>query len=74
MTSPYILILFIMPRDDSQWLSQSDEELCLRYCAYWVSLMGQPRSGNVTTVRVAVQLSNRFDAAGLPGIFRQLIP
>ena len=71
---PYVLILFIMPRDDGRWLRQSDEELCLRHCAYWVSLMGQPRLGNVSTVRVDVPLSHRFDVAGLPGMFRQLIP
>ena len=70
---PYVLILFIMPPEDSHWLSQSDDELCLRYCAYWESLMGRPSSGNVSTVRVAVPLSNRFDVQGLPGIFQQLI-
>ena len=70
---PYVLILFIMPSEDSQWLSQSDDELCLRYCAYWESLAGKPTSGNTSTVRVAVPLVNRFDVPGLPGIFRQLI-
>ena len=51
---PRVLILFIMPRDENQWLAQSDDELCLRRCAYWVSLMGKGISNNTSTVRVSV--------------------
>ena len=58
---PGILILFIMPDDDDQWLLQDEEELCLRKCAYWVSLMGMARSSNSSTQRVSVPLVNIFD-------------
>ena len=37
---PRVLVLFLMPADPGQWLAQTQEELCLRKCAYWVSLMG----------------------------------
>ena len=70
---PRILILFIMPDDEEQWLAQSGDELCLRKCAYWVSLMGQPVSANSSTVRVSVPLENVFDQVGLQDMFRQLI-
>ncbi len=70
---PRILILFVMPHDDSEWLSQSDEELCLRKCAYWVSLMGMTRSPNSSTVRVYVPVANVFDQDGLRNMFRQLL-
>ncbi len=69
---PRVLILFIMPGDDSQWLSQSLDELCLRKCAYWVSLMGMPRSRNSSTVRVEVPVTNVFDQNGLLDMFRRL--
>ena len=68
-----VLILFIMPDDESQWLAQSDDELCLRKCSYWVSLMGMQPSRNSSTVRVRVPLANVFDQDGLRDMFRQLI-
>ena len=61
---PRALILYTMPSDDSLWLSQSEDELCLRKCAYWVSLMGMSRSSNVSTQRVRLPLSNVFKAVG----------
>ena len=70
---PRILILFIMPDDEEQWLTQSDEELCLRKCSYWVSLMGMRPSPNSRSVRVQVPLANMFDQDGLQDMFRQLI-
>ena len=69
---PRILILFIMPDDDSWWLSHSPEELCLRKCAYWVSLMGQPPSDNKSTVQVSVPLANVFSPEGLRDLFSRL--
>ena len=70
---PRVLILFIMPDDADEWLAQSEDELCLRRCAYWISLMGQPISRNSSTVRVSVPLSNVLDQDGLDDMFRQLI-
>ena len=70
---PRILILFIMPSDDAQWLVQNEDELCLRKCAYWVSLMAMTRSPNSSTVRVYVPVANVFDQDGLRNIFRQLL-
>ena len=70
---PGVLILFIMPSNHQQWLAQSDEELCLRKCAYWVSLMGEPTSDNASTKRVDVPLANRFGPDTIWGMFRQLV-
>jgi len=70
---PRVLILFIMPDDEEQWLAQSEDELCLRKCAYWVSLMGSSVSSNSSTVRVSVPMTNVFDQNGLHEMFRQLI-
>ena len=70
---PRVLILFLMPDDPGQWLTQTQEELCLRKCAYWMSLMGMAPSGNRSTVRVSVPLSNMFDLNGLADMFSRLI-
>ena len=71
---PRVLILYLMPSDNSQWLIQSRSELCLKECAYWVCLMGEPQSRNVSKVRVSVPTANVFDQNGLHNMFRQLIP
>ena len=70
---PRVLILFTMPANPSQWVAKSPEELCLRRCAYWVSLMGEAPSGNARTVRVSVPVSNVFDEDGLSDMFRRLL-
>ena len=69
---PRILILFLMPDDPAKWLSHSVEELCLRKCAYWVSLMGRPRSANASTQRVYVPSANMFHSNRLQGMFDQV--
>lgn len=71
---PAILILFIMPRDCNLWLEQTEEELRLRYCAYWLSLEGEERTNNSRTKRVLVPKANAFTVAGLPILFSKLIP
>jgi hypothetical protein len=38
--SPLILILFVMPHDATEWISQNPEALTTRKCAYWKSLYG----------------------------------
>ena len=45
---PRVLILFLMPEDPAQWLSHTVDELCLRQCAFWASLMGLPISRNAS--------------------------
>ena len=70
---PRVLILYVMPSDDSQWLIQSPNGLCLRTRAYWVPLMGGAPSNNSSTVRVAVPVANVFDQDGLREMFRRLI-
>ena len=70
---PRILVLFLMPENPDEWLAQSADELCLRKCAYWLSLMGEPPSANTSTRRVFVPLANVFSCDGLHDMFRRLI-
>ena len=70
---PRVLILLLMPENPDEWLAQSSEELCLRKCAYWLSLMGEPPVPNTSTKRVFVPLANVFNRDGLHDMFRRLI-
>jgi len=39
---PRLLVVVLVPENLENWLQQSEDEMCMRYCAYWVSLRGQP--------------------------------
>lgn len=60
-TVPRILIVMLLPADESEWLAQSEDELCMRKCAYWTTLEGQDPSENRSTITVRIPLGNVFD-------------
>lgn len=62
---PRILIVVMMPDSETRWLEQSEETLCLRRCAYWMSLSGYGDRQNVSTVTVHLPRSQRFTSGGL---------
>src|SRR6185437_15428225 len=55
---PLILVLLVMPVDETHWLAQTSEQLTLRHCAYWVSLKGYPPTKATRTIRIAIPLAN----------------
>jgi hypothetical protein len=59
-TTPRILVLYLFPSAEADWLSQSDEQLELRKCACWSSLRGSPATTNTDTIRIRVPHVNRF--------------
>ena len=58
--TPRILIVLLMPDDDARWVAQSEEELCLRHCAYWLSLEDRPATANTSSVTVQIPTTNIF--------------
>lgn len=69
---PRALILYLMPRDENEWVKHSEDELCLRRCAYWLSLSGKPKSANVSHQRVSVPKQNVLSLDGLRLMLDQL--
>ena len=62
---PRILIVVLMPQERAQWLSQTSKELCLRHCAYWLSLKGKPPLPNTTSATVHIPITNVFGSEQL---------
>ena len=62
---PRILIVLRMPTATGDWLKQTPEELCLHYCAYWLSLEGRPAVPNTSSVTVRLPLANMFSSKQL---------
>lgn len=69
---PRILIVMLLPDEDSDWLTVTDEEMCLRHCAYWVSLRDEPRVSNETDKTVYVPTANIFDQYQLSSMLSRI--
>ena len=59
--TPRLLVVVLLPDDQSQWLDQSSEATCMRYCGYWLSLANLPPLPNTTTRTVQIPLTQVFD-------------
>ena len=70
--APLYLVLLVQPPDQSQWLTQSEDRLELRHCAYWLSLRRAPVVPNVASVRVRIPRVNQFTPAALTRIMEAL--
>lgn len=57
---PRILVVLVLPEDEGEWMSQSQDALILRRCAYWTSLRGTGPTAARTTVRVSIPRANVF--------------
>lgn len=69
---PRILVLLVLPVSDSEWLSQSEDELILRRCAWWISLQGAPTSKAKKTIRIAIPRDNVFSVQGVQQIMKRI--
>lgn len=58
---PRILIVVLMPQDPDQWVNQTEDELCLRHCGYWVSLEGRSTVTNTSSVSIDLPTTNIFN-------------
>jgi len=69
---PRILIVVFVPDDLGEWLHQSETELCMRHCAYWVSLKGASRTTNTTTIRIDVPRDNLLSVEALHNLMSRV--
>ncbi len=69
---PRILLVVLVPEDPADWLTQTEDELILRRCAYWVSLAGQPESANEKSVTVHLPRGNVFSPAALEDMMARI--
>lgn len=62
---PLILILMCLPRNERQWLRQSEAGLLLQKSCYWYWMPRGVRTKNAATVRISIPRSNLLDVEGL---------
>jgi hypothetical protein len=69
---PRILVVLVMPGDESLWLTQTADELTLRHCAYWMSLRGQPPTTATRSVRIFIPVANLFSVEAVTRLLEQV--
>lgn len=67
-----ILVLVVLPANESLWTSQSEEHLMIRRCAYWLSLQGRPTTTNTRTVRLMIPRCNVFSVDGVNALMDRI--
>lgn len=65
LTVPRILVVVLVPDDVDAWVNQSETELVLSHCGYWLSLKGLPESETTTNKTVYLPRQNIFTPAAL---------
>lgn len=70
LSNPRILVVVYVPQDVGDWIAQSPAELIMRYCAYWLSLKGEPEVPNQTAKTVYLQPGNVFTPEALAAMMR----
>jgi hypothetical protein len=68
---PRILVVLDLPRDETNWLEVTQDQLIMRRCAYWASLGGLSETANKESVTVLIQSNNRFDVDSLRALMQQ---
>jgi len=63
--SPRLLVLVLVPADTTSWVQQTEEQLAMRHCGYWLSLRGMPQVANTRTVTVHFGHDRMFTVAAL---------
>lgn len=61
---PLILILFCLPKEESQWLEINEENLLMRKCCYW-TLVDERLTKNAATVTIGIPREQLLTSAAL---------
>lgn len=62
---PRILTVVLVPDDPGAWLAQSDQEMAMRRCGYWLSVRGMPDTENSISVTVEIPRAQMFSVDSL---------
>lgn len=65
---PRILVVVLIPETIEDWLTESETEICMKECGYWISLRGMPETENTTAFTVTIPRTNQFTVVALQSI------
>ncbi|NET57455.1 MAG: DUF4365 domain-containing protein [Symploca sp. SIO2E6] len=70
--TPRLLIVVLLPENLNSWVQQSETELCLRHCAYWMSLKGMPETPNKVNVTISIPRQQIFTVDTLKTLMQRI--
>ena len=71
-TIPYLLVVVVVPDSLGDWLVHSEDQMLLRRCGYWKSLLREPETNNTTSITVQVPRTNLFNPEALKNIMESI--
>jgi hypothetical protein len=69
---PQALVVVLVPTKVEDWLTQTEEQLVLRRCGYWLSLLGEPAVDNTESVTVRIPRAQQFTPLALQDMMRRI--
>jgi hypothetical protein len=69
---PRILVVVLIPSDPTDWLTQTEEELVLRRCGYWLSLREHPSTTGKTSITTILPTENLFSAQAIHALMERI--
>ena len=69
---PRLLVVVVVPEKIEDWLYQSDTELTLRKCGYWLSLRRASPADDVSTITVHVPEAQKFTVEAVSELMRAI--
>ena len=69
---PRILVVVLVPDETTDWLTQTETELAMRRCGYWLSLRGMDPTTNTANVTLTINRAQQFTSAGLSQMMQRI--
>ena len=69
---PRILVVLVLPDDETHWLSQSLDELVVWHCAYWLSLQGTNPASVTSSIRILIPQTQVFSVQAVQALMNRL--
>jgi hypothetical protein len=66
------LVVLVLPKSEKDWLNQTENELSVRQCAYWLSLEGWDEARPKSSIRISIPRQNVFSVSFLEELCKRV--
>lgn len=71
-STPFILILLVLPDNPKEWLNITEESLILKKACYWYKIEKQEPTPNLNSKRIFIPKNQLLTPDSLQGLFKQV--
>ena len=69
---PQLLVVLLLPANQIDWISLTEEQLIARRCAYWISLSGLPALPNKSTTTLHIPRLNQLTIEAMKDLMTRI--